>query len=69
MQKFNFDKDELKQLAERVYLTDRQKRIIEYRMLDYSIIKMADLENCSQSTISRDLDKALYKMGRKIIKK
>lgn len=42
MYKFNFDKEELKTLADKVYLTDIQKRIIEYRMLDYSIVKMAN---------------------------
>lgn len=68
MYKFNFDKEELKILADKVYLTDIQKRIIEYRMLDYSIIKMAILKNCSTATISRELNKALYKIGKKIIK-
>ena len=68
MYKFNFDKEELKKLADKVYLTDIQKRIIEYRMLDYSIVKMAELENCGTATISRELNKALYKIGKKIIK-
>lgn len=68
MYKFNFDKEELKILADKVYLTDIQKRIIEYRMLDYSITKMAILENCGTATISRELNKALYKIGKKIIK-
>jgi len=29
---------------------------------------MADLEHCSTATISRELDKALYKIGKKSIK-
>ena len=69
MYKFNFDKDELKELSDKVYLKPMQKRIIEYRMLEYSIVKMADLEHCSTTTISRELDKALYKIGKKSIKK
>lgn len=55
--------------ADKVYLTDIQKRIIEYRMLDYSIVKMASLENCGTATISRELNKALYKLGKQLIKK
>lgn len=69
MYKFNFDKEELKTLADKVYLTDIQKRIIEYRMLDYSIVKMASLESCGTATISRELNKALYKLGKQLIKK
>lgn len=68
MQRFNFEKEQLKELSEKVYLKPIQKRIIEYRMLDYTIIKMADLEHCSTATISRELDKALCKIGKKAIK-
>lgn len=69
MQTFNFTKEQLDETADKVYLTSMQKRIIEYRMLEYTIVKMADLEHCSTSTISRELDKAIYKIGKKIIKK
>ena len=69
MIKFNYTKEELKTLAENVYLSDRQRRIIEYRMLDYSIVKMAELENCGTATISRELDKIIYKISRIMIKK
>ena len=68
MYRFNFEKEQLKELANKVYLKPIQKRIIEYRMLEYSIVKMADLEHCSTTTISRELDKALYKIGKKSIK-
>ena len=68
MQRFNFEKEQLKELSEKVYLKPIQKRIIEYRMLDYTIVKMADLEHCSTATISRELDKALLKIGKKAIK-
>ena len=68
MYKFNFEKEQLKELANKVYLKPIQKRIIEYMMLEYSIVKMADLEHCSTTTISRELDKALYKIGKKSIK-
>ena len=68
MYRFNFEKEQLKELADKVYLKPMQKRIIEYRMLEYSIVKMAELEHCSTATISRELDKALYKIGKKLIK-
>lgn len=68
MHKFNFENNELKELADKVYLNDMQKRIIEYRMLDYTIVKMADLEHCSTAKISRELDKAIYKIAKKSIK-
>ena len=66
MYKFNFDKEELKTLADNIYLNDRQKRIIEYRMLDYSIVKMASLENCSTATISREIKKIKNKIKKVI---
>ena len=69
MIKFNYTKEELKTLADNVYLSDRQRRIIEYRMLDYSIDKMAELETCGTATISRELDKIVYKISRIMIKK
>ena len=69
MYKFNFEREQLKELSDKVYLKPIQKRIIEYRMLEYSIVKMADIEHCSTATISRELDKALYKIGKKMIKK
>lgn len=69
MKRFNYTKEELKTLADNIYLNDRQRRIIEYRMLDYSIVKMAELENCGTATISRELDKIIYKISRIMIKK
>jgi predicted DNA binding protein len=41
-----------------------QERILEYRLKEYSITKMAMLENVSESTISRELNK----IKRKIMK-
>ena len=41
-----------------------QERIIQYRLDEYSIVKMAMLESCSESTISREIKK----IKKKIIK-
>lgn len=69
MIRFHYTKEELKTLADNIYLNDRQRRIVEYRMLDYSIVKMAELEHCGTATISRELDKIVYKISRAMIKK
>ena len=66
MYKFNFDKEELKKLADKVYLTDIQERILEYRIKEYSITKMAMLENCSESTINREIKKIKNKIKKVI---
>ena len=66
MYKFNFDKEELKKLTDKVYLTDIQKRIIEYRIKEYSITKMAMLEHCSESTINREIKKIKNKIKKVI---
>jgi IS30 family transposase len=57
MFKFDFTKEEVNQIKEFVYLTGIQERILEYRLKEYSITKMAMLENVSESTISREIKK------------
>ena len=39
-----------------------QERIIEYRQNEYSITKMSMLENCSESTINREIKKVKRKI-------
>ena len=57
MLKLNFTKDELLAFKDKVFLTERQERIIEYRLRGYSRDKMADLEICDKSTIDREIKK------------
>ena len=64
MLKLNFTKEELKQLKEKIFLSEIQERIIEYRLKEYSRIKMAELEHCSVQTI----DKEINKLAKKIFK-
>ena len=64
MLKLNFTKCELNRIKEEIYLSEIQERIIEYRLKEYSRIKMAELENCSIQTIDREINK----LSKKILK-
>lgn len=64
MLKLEFTKDEVNEIKSKVYLSEIQERIFEYRLKEYSITKMAMLENVSESTITRELKK----LRKKIIK-
>ena len=62
MLKLNFTKSELQDLKDKIYLSEIQERIIEYRLKEYSRVKMADLENCSVQTIDREISKIAKKI-------
>lgn len=62
MLKLEFTKQEVEELKSKIYLTDLQKRIFEYRLREYSITKMSMLENCSESTINREIKKIKKKI-------
>ena len=64
MLKLNFTKCELNKIKEEIYLSEIQERIIEYRLKEYSRVKMAELENCSIQTIDREINK----LSKKILK-
>ena len=64
MLKLNFTKAELEELKDKIYLSEIQEKIIEYRLKEYSRVKMAQLENCSIQTI----DKEISKLAKKILK-
>lgn len=64
--KFDFTKKEVNILYDNIYFNDFQKRILEYRLLDYSIIKIADIEHCSISTINREIKKIKDKITKYI---
>lgn len=52
--KFDFTKSEVEEIKSKIYLSDIQEHIFEYKLREYSITKMAELENCSESTISKE---------------
>lgn len=64
MLKFEFTKQEMENIKSKIYLSEFQERVLEYRLKEYSITKMAILEHCSESTISREI----RKIKKKIIK-
>ena len=62
MLKLNFTKSELQDIKDKIYLSEIQERIIEYRLKEYSRVKMADLENCCIQTIDREISKIAKKI-------
>ena len=66
MFKLNFSKNEIADIKSRIYLSEIQERILEYRLKEMSITKMAMLENCSESTINRQIDKIKKKIKKVI---
>ena len=64
MVRFEFTKQEVDEIKSKIYLSELQERIFEYRLREYSITKMAMLENVSESTINRELKKVKRKIMR-----
>ena len=62
MLRLNFTKTELEDLKSKLYLSEIQERIIEYRLKEYSRVKMAQLENVSIQTIDREINKIAKKI-------
>lgn len=62
MFKLEFTKREVNEIKSKIYLSEIQERIFEYRLKEYSITKMAMLENVSESTINRELKKVKRKI-------
>ena len=62
MLKLNFTKTELQELKDKIFLSEIQEKIIEYRLKEYSRVKMAQLENVSIQTIDREIKKIAQKI-------
>lgn len=62
MLKLEFTKNEVENIKSKVFFSEIQERIFEYRLKEYSITKMAMLENCSESTINREIKKIKKKI-------
>lgn len=62
MIKFDFTKKEVEDIKSKIYLSEMQERILEYRLKELSITKMADLEHCSEPKISKELNKIKKKI-------
>jgi transposase-like protein len=66
MLKIDFTNEELNAIKSKIHFTPLQERIISYRQNEYSITKMSTLENCSESTINREIKKIKRKIIRVI---
>ena len=66
MTRFDFTKAEVEEIKSKIYFNEFQERIFEYRIKEYSITKMAMLENCSESTINREIKKIKNKIKKVI---
>lgn len=66
MLKLEFTKNEVENIKSKVFFSEIQERIFEYRLKEYSITKMAMLENCSESTINREIKKIKRKIKKVI---
>lgn len=64
MLRLEFTKQEVNEIKNKIYLSELQERIFEYRLREYSITKMAMLENVSESTINREIKKIQKKILR-----
>ena len=62
MLRIDFTNKELEEIKEKIHFTELQNRIISYRQEEYSITKMAMLENCSESSINREIKKIKKKI-------
>lgn len=66
MLKLDLTRKEYDELIDKLMLNDFQKRILEYRIKEYSITKMSILEHCSESTINREIKKIKNKIKKVI---
>ena len=64
MLKLEFNKDELQALKDKMYLSELQEKIMEYRAMNYSRVKMAELTHNSVGTIDREIKKIAAKIAR-----
>lgn len=62
MLKLNFTREELQEIKDKLYLSEIQERILEYRSKEYSRVKMAELESVSIQTIDREINKIAKKI-------
>lgn len=63
---FNFTKQEVESIKSKIYLSELQERILEYKLKDYSIVEISMKENISTSTVSRQISKIKKKIIRVI---
>lgn len=53
MCRFEFTKKEIADIKSKIYLNEEEEKILDMKLLDYSITKMANEMNMSEASISR----------------
>lgn len=66
MFKLNFSKNEIANIKSKIYLSEDEEKILDMRLLNYSITKMAIEMNMSERTINRNIRKIKDKIRRVI---
>lgn len=66
MTKFDFTKQEIANIKSKIYLSEDEEKILDMRLLNYSITKMAIEMNMSERTINRNIKKIKDKIRRVI---
>lgn len=61
---FEFTKKDYERICDECMLDEEYKKLLEYKIKGYSIIKMADELNCSQARISVMVNKLKKKIRR-----
>lgn len=66
MSRFDFTKQEIANIKSKIYLSEDEEKILDMRLLNYSITKMAIEMNMSERTINRNIKKIKDKIRRVI---
>lgn len=66
MTRFNFTKAEVEEIKSKIYLSEDEEKILDMRLLDYSITKMSIEMNMSVRTVNRYISKIKNKIKRAI---
>ena len=61
---FEFTKQDYEKICEECMLDDEYKKLLEYKIKGYSIVKIADKLNCSQARVSVMTNKLKKKIRR-----
>lgn len=66
MFKLNFSKNEIANIKSKIYLSEDEEKILDMRLLDYSITKISIEMNMSVRTVNRYISKIKNKIKRAI---
>ena len=66
MTKFEFTKQEIADIKSKIYLSEDEEKILDMRLLDYSITKISIEMNMSVRTVNRYISKIKNKIKRAI---